>query len=119
MALQIWLPLNKENDFKSIGLLDNIFSKADAPTYNSSGKIGGCYSFDGTDDDFHSTTDKSFWSGKEISFACWFKSDKTKANGTLIEIGADLCINYYYNSSGIRFGYWRCYSNNGTRTGDS
>ena len=120
MSLLIWLPLDKENDLKSRGLLDNVFSKADAPTYLTSGKIGGCYSFDGTDDGFYSNTDKNlYWSNKEISFACWFKCDQTKASGTLIEIAADLTIHYTYNSSGIRFGYWRAWNNSGTRTGDS
>ena len=88
MALQVWLPLNKENDLTSRGLMNNTFSKVSSPTYNSSGKIGGCYSFDGTDDNLYSETDKAaYWNGREISFACWFKCDKVKSGGTIIEIG--------------------------------
>ena len=66
MALQVWLPLNKENELTSIGLKNNTFSKSSTPTYNSSGKIGGCYSFDGTDDSFYSVDDKTWWGGKEM-----------------------------------------------------
>ena len=120
MALQIWLPLNKEGEFNSKGLMSNSFNLVGSPSYTLSGKIGGCYVFDGVDDGLYSATDKNkYWNGKEISYSCWFKCDKIKSSGTLIEIGADLCISYTYNSSGIRFGYWRCYSNNGTRTGDT
>lgn len=42
MALQVWLPLNKEGDFKNKGLA-NISVTNSGSAYNSSGKIGGCY----------------------------------------------------------------------------
>ena len=42
MALQVWLPLNKEGDFQNRGLA-NITVTNNGATYNSSGKIGGCY----------------------------------------------------------------------------
>lgn len=44
MALQVWLPLNKEGDFQNRGLA-NITVTNNGATYNSSGKIGGCYTF--------------------------------------------------------------------------
>lgn len=42
MSLQVWLPLNKENDFRNrgAGKITNVNISA---TYNSLGKIGGCY----------------------------------------------------------------------------
>lgn len=119
MALQIWLPLNKADELTSIGLMNNVFSMVSSPAYSQSGKLGGCYSFDGTDDNLYSVTDKTFFGGKEISYCCWLKSDQTNGGGTIMEIGSDLCLGYIYNSSGLRFTYWRCYSDNGTRAGDS
>lgn len=119
MALQVWLPLNKQGDLSSKGLQSGTFNLVSSPTYNASGKIGGCYSFDGVDDNLYLQADKTWWSGKEISYCCWFKCDKTTSGGVIIDLFADLTINYRYDSSGIKFGYWRCYSNNGTRTGDT
>ena len=43
MALQVWLPLNKNGADKNQGLANiNITSTA---TYNDSGKLGGSYDF--------------------------------------------------------------------------
>ena len=45
MALQVWLPLNKDRAVKNQGLANvNITSTA---TYNASGKLGGSYDFSG------------------------------------------------------------------------
>lgn len=44
MALQVWLPLNKDGGFENQGLADVTVTNNGA-TYNSSGKIGGCYHF--------------------------------------------------------------------------
>lgn len=44
MALQIWLPLNENGNLKNQGLA-NVTVGNNGATYNSSGKIGGCYSF--------------------------------------------------------------------------
>lgn len=38
------MPLNKEGDFQNRGLA-NITATNNGATYNSSGKIGGCYTF--------------------------------------------------------------------------
>lgn len=48
MSLQVWLPLNKEGNFYNQGLSNIIVTNSGA-TYNTNGKIGGCYTFgDGT-----------------------------------------------------------------------
>ena len=46
--LEAWLPLNKEGNFYNQGLANIIVTNSGA-TYNTNGKIGGCYIFgDGT-----------------------------------------------------------------------
>lgn len=46
--LEAWLPLNKEGNFYNQGLANIIVTNSGA-TYNTNGKIGGCYTFgDGT-----------------------------------------------------------------------
>ena len=52
MSLQIWLPLTK--DLRQQGLSDTAITNHGA-TFNSNGKLGGCYSFDGTDDNLSYT----------------------------------------------------------------
>ena len=47
MALQVWLPLN--GNLNNQGL-SNITVTNVGATVNAAGKIGNCYSFDGTDD---------------------------------------------------------------------
>ena len=44
MSLQVWLPLNKEGNFYNQGLADVVVINNGA-TYNTNGKIGGCYTF--------------------------------------------------------------------------
>lgn len=45
MALQVWLPLNKEGQFQNQGLADIIVTNNGA-TYDANGKIGGCVCLD-------------------------------------------------------------------------
>ena len=47
MSLQVWLPLTK--DLRNQGLA-NVTVTNNGATFNSEGKLGGCYSFDGVDD---------------------------------------------------------------------
>ena len=47
MRLRVWLPLN--GDLHNQGL-NNVIVTNNGATVNTSGKIGSCYSFDGTDD---------------------------------------------------------------------
>ena len=119
MSLKVWLPLNGNLD--NLGTLSLTSPTAESgATVNNNGKIGKCYSFSGeTPAKIYYTHDKAIWADKEISFAAWFKSDKSKSSGTIMEIAADLCMSYQYSSSGVRFGYWRAYLSNGSRAGDS
>ena len=52
MSLQVWLPLTK--DLRQQGLSDTAITNHGA-TFDSNGKLGGCYSFDGTDDNLSYT----------------------------------------------------------------
>ena len=116
--LLVWLPLN--GNLENRGLFGSFSMSNTGAITNLSGKTGSCYSFDGSDDNlYYAVSDKSFWGGKEISYACWFKSDMTKGGGCIIDLFADLCLSYTYDSSGVKFSYWRAYLNGSTRTGDS
>ena len=71
MALQIWLPLNKE-EIVNQGLADITITNNGA-TYNSNGKIGGCYKVNGAQLLIPSASYMEMKSGKQFSFACWAK----------------------------------------------
>ena len=45
MALQVWLPLNKQNDARNQGLSNAVASNL---SYSAYGKLGGCYAANGT-----------------------------------------------------------------------
>lgn len=49
MSLVVWLPLTK--DLRQQGL-SNVTVTNNGATFNSAGKLGGCYSFDGSNDNF-------------------------------------------------------------------
>ena len=72
MALQIWLPLNKNGDLKNQGLA-NVAVTNNGATYNSNGKIGGCYKVNGAQLLIPSASYMEMKSGKQFSFACWAK----------------------------------------------
>ena len=64
MSLQVWLPLTK--DLKQQGL-SNVTVTNNGATFNSAGKLGGCYLFDGSNDYMIGTYNAT----AEISFAAW------------------------------------------------
>ena len=73
MALQVWLPLTK--DLRNQGL-SNVTVTNNGATFNSAGKLGGCYVFDGTDDAI-SIGNLSTLVETSFSFACWFYHSDT------------------------------------------
>ncbi len=83
MALRVWLPLN--GDLHNQGLSD-IEAVNNGATVNNSGKIGKCYSFDGSSKYISITnplTDAS-----EVSCAVWVKPlTNTSTNEEIINIG--------------------------------
>lgn len=79
MALQVWLPLIK--DLRNQGL-SNITVTNNGATFNSTGKLGGCYGFDGDDYITIVSNDlKTLFSSSSNShsMACWIylNSDET------------------------------------------
>lgn len=67
MSLQVWLPLN--GNLQNKGLADASVINNGA-TVNNSGKIGQCYSFDGTDD-YLSLNNLTCAGWAEFSLTCW------------------------------------------------
>ena len=65
MALKVWLPLN--GNINNQGLSDYKFTNAGA-TISNTGKIGICYSFDGTDDRIYTT---GFNLGNNFTITLW------------------------------------------------
>lgn len=112
MALQVWLPLN--GDLHNQGL-SNAEIVTTGATINTSGKIGSCYSFDGSDDLISiSCSDlyKTFSGGsQQFSVAFWvYHADSTRAiifgdyglTGTIgfnIELTAEHQVRFYWNGS--------------------
>ena len=120
MGLQVWVPMHDGTLINQGLASDIVFTVNTGATVNNNGKIGKCYSFDGADDWVQAIHDKTMWSGKPVTYALWFKSDQTKASGTILDIAADLCLSYRYDATnGVYFAYWRCFSNNGSRAGDT
>ena len=65
MSLQVWLPLTK--DLRQQGLSSSTVTNNGATYSSSGGKLGGVYTFDGTDDYISGT----YTAGVNISFAAW------------------------------------------------
>ena len=68
MSLQVWLPMTK--DLRQQGLSD-VTVVNNGATFNSSGKLGGCYSFDGTDDRIYANNVSL--NNSAMSGCCWVK----------------------------------------------
>ena len=68
MALKVWLPLTGTLENKGIS---NITVTNNGATVNTSGKIGSCYYFDGTNDRI---TVEGFSIGNQWSYGCWVLS---------------------------------------------
>ena len=98
MGLRVWLPLN--GDLTNLGL-DPVVATNNGATIDNNGKIGKCYSFDGSDDYIIGSPAPLTNNSQEWSFTCWFKpnishqgclfSNRTSVNSTGITI-------FYYTS---------------------
>lgn len=109
MSLIVWLPLN--GDLNNQGL-SNATVTASGATVNSSGKIGSCYSFDGSDDYISLIGDavnNCFKGGtQQFSIAFWvYRADATRGI-VLGDYGLTNAINFnleFNTSHQFRF-YW-------------
>ena len=95
MSLQIWLPLN--GNLKNQGL-NNVAVTNNGATVDSNGKIGNCYSFDGTDD-WLLGTQNHLYDFSEFSFCCWIKVRALSQIMTLFN-----WENSMYNRIGMGYG---------------
>ena len=99
MALQVWLPLTK--DLRNQGL-SNVTVTNNGATFNSAGKLGGCYQFDGTNDNLSYTPNVD---GLEtLSIAFWACPTAATPSGTFFSIERDTYwqITFYNNNVAIR-----------------
>lgn len=112
MSLKVWLPLNGDLENKGIS---NVNITANGASVNTSGKIGSCYSFDGSDD-YISLDGSVFYDiikggTQPFSIAMWiYHNDSTRAilfgdyslSGAIgfnIELTTAHQIRFYWNGS--------------------
>lgn len=69
MSLQVWLPMTK--DLRQQGLSDVEVINSGATYSSTGGKLGGCYSFDGTDDYLSFTLNNVINSNNSFSICVW------------------------------------------------
>ena len=79
MALQVWLPLN--GNLKQQGLHTSTVTSTNA-TVSTSGKIGSCYSFNGSSSYLISNSSPFSNNTDDWTYACWFKPNN-QHNGCL------------------------------------
>ncbi len=102
MSLQVWLPLNK--DLYNYGLYNTVFTNHSA-SMNDNGKIGKCYSFDGSSSYLIANFTPGTIVPNEMSFCCWMKLNAIDINQTLFcsrtKTGAGL--SFFIISNQLRF----------------
>lgn len=79
MALQVWLPMDKT--LNNQGLSDTMVTNNGA-ALNSNGKIGGCYTFDGSTS-YITFTNPITSNDTEFSICCWVKFNTVSGNATI------------------------------------
>lgn len=92
MALQVWLPLNKEGDFNNRGLADITIAN-NSISYDANGKIGGCYKL-GSGKSLL-TSDISI-PNSQYTICCWFKY--TEVGTPTIQYIIDFAVNSSSNT---------------------
>lgn len=110
MSLRVWLPLNGSLENKG---LDDVTVINNGATVDNNGKIGKCYSFDGSNDYFIGNPAPLNSQIIEWSYCCWFKPNKLH-NGCLFSnrtsvsdtgIALFYYSNYIYFDDGIRWSF--------------
>ena len=101
MSLQLWLPLTK--NALNYGVHPSNVSVSNA-TQNTSGKIGGCYSFNGSSSHIYGTQTVITNNTDNWTFACWMKLNVVNTTQTLFSCRSEV------NPNGITIfysnGYW-------------
>ena len=109
MSLQVWLPLN--GDLRNQGL-KNLTITNIGTTVNNNGKLGKCYSFNGSSNYLRFLYPVSNLCN-ELSYCCWVKFNST-STGTLLNSRKDTGkgLSIFFINSKIRF-------DNGTNSTES
>ena len=79
MGLVVWLPLTK--DLRQQGLSDTTVTNNGATYSATGGKLGGCYSFNGSSNYLYTTGQGYF--GNNYSFSVWVYTTSTSATQTI------------------------------------
>jgi len=105
MALQVWLPLTK--DLRNQGL-SNVTVTNNGATFNSAGKLGGCYYFNRSTPNYLKITNPLTTATNGVSMAFWVKLPSNgSVNDQLVHIG---------NGSGWTNNRFTCFVRGGNST---
>lgn len=104
MSLRVWLPLTK--DLRNQGL-DDVTVTNNGVTFNSAGKLGGCYYFNGSGYLKETSFDWTNFDTSEFSLCCWYKEPSPVASGN----SQMVCIGTSSGWNNIRIGLLRRTSN--------
>lgn len=99
MSLQLWLPLTK--DSRNYGASNSNITVNNA-TVNTNGKLGSCYSFNGTSSYLLGTHNFITNNLQDWTFSCWMKINATTAGQTLFSCRTSVSSTgitvFYYGS---------------------
>lgn len=118
MSLRVWLPLNGSLENKG---LDDVTVTNNGAVVDNNGKIGKCYSFDGSNDKLILTSNKVYETAIG-SIACWIKLNALPSSSGFYALGQIGALSGY---AGCRLGLYFEYSNkinvsiNGSNTGSN
>ena len=104
MSLRVWLPLTK--DLRNQGLSDVTVTNNGA-TFNSAGKLGGCYQFNASGYLKETSINWTNFNTSEFSLCCWYKEPSPVASGN----SQMICIGTSSGWNNIRIGLLRRTSN--------
>lgn len=105
MSLRVWLPLTK--DLRNQGL-DNVTVTNSGATFNSAGKLGGCYYFNRSTPNYLKITNPLTTATNGVSMAFWVKLPSNgSVNDQLVHIG---------NGSGWTNNRFTCFVRGGAST---
>ena len=108
MSLRVWLPLTK--DLRNQGL-DDVTVTNNGATFNSAGKLGGCYYFNGDKQWLQFSSVLGEYYNNDWSIACWLKpTDSTRsviiseyntsgASNVGLELTTSRVVRLYWNGS--------------------
>ena len=99
MSLQVWLPLTK--DLRQQGL-SNVTVTNNGATFNSAGKLGGCYSFNGSTSRIYNNN--LSLPNEAMSGACWVKVNSLSGRGYFFSLGGNSSVSGALQQIGIWLG---------------